>query len=326
MRLDARLLNWGIFFILLGAVPLAVQQGYLSTDRLLGWWQLWPLLLIGAGLGLILRRTPLESLGGLVVAGTFGLMFGGLIASGGDVVEFGGCGDQRGATAFPPAEGRLEGRAGIVIEFNCGDLTATAAEGSTWRVEGTDDDGSGPSIDASATELRIEDRGADRAPFGFLGTKDSWRIVLPAGPTLDVDAAVNAADATFDLRAVPLSGFALDLNAGSARIDLTDSTLTGPIEVSVNAGSGRLVLPDGSYSGDLSVNAGSLRVCAPEGAGLRIVMSSNVTGSNNFESRGLTRTGDTYETPGFATAVDRITLDVGANAGSVALNPDGGCS
>lgn len=326
MRLDPRLLHWGVFFILLGVVPLAVQQGYLDPGRLPGWWQLWPLLLIGGGLGLILRGTPLETLGGLVVAATFGLMFGGLIATGGDFGSFGACGDERGATPFAAREGRLEGSSKIEIAFDCGELNVVAEEGSGWRVEGTDEDGSGPTIEAAADSLDVRDRAGDRAPFGFLGTKDSWQVTLPAGPALDIDASVNAADSTFDLRATELAAFGLAVNAGSARVDLGDARLTGALEVSVNAGSGRLVLPDGSFGGNLSVNAGSLRMCAPEGAGLRIVMDTNITGSNNFEAQGLVRNGTSYETPGYATATDRITLEASANAGSITLNPEGGCT
>jgi hypothetical protein len=326
MRLDPRLLSWGVFFNLLGAVPLAVQQGYLDPARLPGWWQLWPLLLIGGGLGLVLRRTPLESLGGLVVAGTFGLMFGSLIASGGDLGSVGACGDERAATAFPVSEGRLEGNARVEIAFDCGEFKVSTEEGSGWRVEGTDEAGTGPAVEASANALEIRDRAGDRAPFGFLGTKDTWSVTLPAGPALDIDASVNAADSTFDLRATQLAGFGLSINAGSARIDLGGARMTGALEVSINAGSGRLVLPDGSFGGDLSVNAGSLRMCAPEGAGLRIVMDANIAGSNNFEAQGLVRNGTSYETPGFATATDRITLEASANAGSIALNPEGGCT
>lgn len=320
------MLNWGLFFVLLGLVPLAVQQGYLQPDRLLGWSQLWPLLLIGAGLGLILRGTLLEGIGGLVVAATFGIALGGLIAAGGDLGSFGACGDERGSTAFPPREGRFEGTGKVEIASDCGELQVVAEEGSTWRVAGTDADGAGPEVDATTAELGVRDQGSDGAPFGFLGTKDTWLITLPAGPALDVDASVSAGEATFDLRATQLAEFGLAINAGSARVDLGGSQLAGPLAMSVNAGSGRLTLPDGSFDGDLSVNAGSLRICAPEGAALRIVMDENITGSNNFEARGLVRNDTTYESPGFATATDRITLEASANAGSIALNPDGGCS
>ena len=48
MRVNRGLLGWGVFFIVLGAVPLAVRSGLLSEASLANAWQLWPLLLIGA--------------------------------------------------------------------------------------------------------------------------------------------------------------------------------------------------------------------------------------------------------------------------------------
>ena len=72
MHLDRRFLNWGIFFIVLGGIPLLVQQGLIDRDLAARAWQLWPLLIIAAGVGLLLRRTSLEFLGGLVVAAAAG--------------------------------------------------------------------------------------------------------------------------------------------------------------------------------------------------------------------------------------------------------------
>ena len=82
MRVNRSLLNWGVFLIALGGVPLAVQQGWADTSIAGDLWRLWPLILVGIGLGLIMRWTPLAWFGGAIVAGTFGLIFGALIAGG----------------------------------------------------------------------------------------------------------------------------------------------------------------------------------------------------------------------------------------------------
>lgn len=163
MHLDRRFLNWGVFFIVLGGVPLAVQQGLLDRDLAARAWLLWPLLIIAAGVGLLLRRT---------------------------------------------------------------DLT-----GSTVR------------------QLAVE----------------------------------------------------------------------------VNAGSARVQLPSGSLGGRLEANAGSLAICLPDGVGLRVSTNESITGSNNFTERGLTKSGDTYETANYGAATNRIELEVDVNAASVTLNPEDGC-
>jgi len=82
MSINRGLLNWGVFLIALGGVPLAVQQGWASSGIVGDLWRLWPLILVGIGLGLILRWTPIAWLGGALVAGTFGLIFGALLAGG----------------------------------------------------------------------------------------------------------------------------------------------------------------------------------------------------------------------------------------------------
>ena len=82
MRLNRSLLGWGVFFIVLGSVPLAVRSGILDADLVRRAWELWPLILVGIGLGLILSRTRVAFVGGLVVAVTLGLMGGALVTAG----------------------------------------------------------------------------------------------------------------------------------------------------------------------------------------------------------------------------------------------------
>ena len=72
-----------IILIGVGAVALLVMTGHISSSEFWSWYgRWWPLLLIGWGIGLLLRRTPVEWLGGAVVAITFGIMGGGLLATG----------------------------------------------------------------------------------------------------------------------------------------------------------------------------------------------------------------------------------------------------
>ena len=82
MKLNRGRLNWGVFFIVLGAVPLAYHQGAVSLNALGDAWRLWPLVLVGIGLGFVLSRTPAYFVGGLVVAACLGLVLGSLFAVG----------------------------------------------------------------------------------------------------------------------------------------------------------------------------------------------------------------------------------------------------
>ena len=89
MSVDRRLVNLGVFLLILGAIPLAVSQGWITRETVSHAWDLWPLILIGIGIGLILRRTPVHFVGGLLVAATFGTIFGAVLAGGLSVGAFG---------------------------------------------------------------------------------------------------------------------------------------------------------------------------------------------------------------------------------------------
>src|SRR6185312_9972740 len=105
MHIRRGYLGWGVFLILTGAVPLALRAGYLTDDQIDRLWTLWPLILVGVGIGLILSRTRFDFIGGIIVAATLGLMAGGLLTSGVGTLSSGACGQDAGTAAFPTREG-----------------------------------------------------------------------------------------------------------------------------------------------------------------------------------------------------------------------------
>jgi len=58
MRLDRRRLNWGVFLHHPGRCSAGLPAGRVSLSTLSDAWRLWPLVLVGIGLGLVLSRTP----------------------------------------------------------------------------------------------------------------------------------------------------------------------------------------------------------------------------------------------------------------------------
>ena len=324
MRIHRGFLGWGIFLILAGSIPLAVRAGYLSGDQLRNVGSLWPLILVGIGVGLILSRTHYGFLGGFIVAATFGAIVGGVLA--GSVGGFDlGCGPGRATTAFEPRQGPLTGpSAAIDVDLSCGDLTVGVAPGTTWQVEGQDRDGQGPNIDAGNDSLRLSTRETDRGIFGALGDRQTWRVTLPDGPQLDTQLTLNAGSSTVNLAGANLGRFETTLNAGSTTVDLGSVRQIGSLDVKLNAGSITLTLPNLSVSGSFGVNAGSIELCAAPDAGLRIQTDESIVSSYDFEGTGMTKNGSTWETPGFDTAAVKIDLRAHATAGSVSLNRSAG--
>lgn len=327
MHIRRGYLGWGVFLILTGAVPLLVRSGYLSDDQVARLWTLWPLILIGIGVGLVLSRTRFDFLGGLIVAATLGLMAGGFLSLGASTISGGTCGSNQGTASFPTKEGAFSGsEASVTITLNCGTANVTPIAGTTWRVEGRDDDGTGPTIESDATSLSVKGPERDGNPLLFLGARDSWTVSLPTrGPTLGVELRVNAGSGTIDLAGAPVSTVDVTLNAGSTTVDLSGVTAIQRLEGTLNAGSLAVSLPDRSMTGTIQANAGAVKLCVPDGAGLRLRTGNSVIAAYDYGGQGLTQDGSMWTTPGYETAAVQIDLETRANAGSFSLNPAGGC-
>jgi LiaI-LiaF-like transmembrane region len=319
MRIDRRFLGWGVFFIVAGGVALAVRGGYLSTDQIGQVWRLWPLLLVGLGVAIILGRTSFGWIGGLLLAATFGLLAGSAISGGfaGTTCGFNSGGGTSGGGAEATIGGELAEAATVELTFDCGQLNLATGPGSAWSLTYRQD--RVPRLDQSPQRLHVS------APEdSVFGQGSNWRMTLPIERTVALDVVANGASAELNLANARLSRFSGVFNAGSFGVDLSGAALGG-LDVRANAGSGTLTLPAGTFSGRIDVNAGSLNVCAPAGTGLRIVANGALS-STDFSSSGLVQSGSTWESPGYAAAATKIDLTLSANAASVTLGRDGGCS
>lgn len=324
MAVDRRLVNWGIFLILLGGIPLAVSQRWLAASSVADAWQLWPLVLVGAGLGLILRRTRLAFVGGLVIALTAGLVGGGLIAAPPSIALI-GCGGApaAGSPAIVDKGGALADGATVTMRATCATVRSAMADGAAWHVTVGGPADAAPSV-VQGGGLSV--RSPDRAFGPFDSGRTDWTVTLPRSPRLSLDLTVDAGDAAFDLSGATLDRVSFDANAiGHSRLDLSGATATS-LDVQVNAADIVVVLPTASdLTGAIDGNLASIRVCAAAGTGLRLRGNGSITASLDFGGTGLVRTGDTWESPGFASAAHRIDLATTGNAVSYRLTSLEGC-
>jgi hypothetical protein len=325
VHVDRRLLGWGLFFILLGGIPLAVKAGLLDEQLIGRWPLLWPVLLIGWGLGLLLRNTPLALIGGAVSAITFGIIGGGALATGfGGIPIASGCTSSSPATPFANQSGQLGGTGRAEIEFSCGRLSVSTADGSGWSISGTDRNGTGPTIDTSSGGVALK----TTAVKNLLGSSGHavWNVTLPKTPALNLGVTLNAGEGTVDMAGANVASASITLNAGSLSVDLGRAASAGDVNATVNAGSGALTLPVGGRSVNLSLNAGSLKVCLPVGAPVRVEWSGAL-GSNNFDAAGLVKVDNhTWTSAGYNPLMPAAALHVSANAGSFELKFVGSCS
>lgn len=325
MRIDPRFLGWGVFFVIAGGIPLAVQAGVIDGGALADAWRFWPLLLVAAGLGILLRATPAHFVGGLLAAATFGLIVGGILGAG-SRLDLGGvaCGPgSGGGRAFAPQTGALGNGSAVSLELDCGQLDLATNAGSSWTVEGSSYDGTAPTVDATPDRLAVRSRSFKNTFPGLGDRHETWRVTVPSSAR-DYSVTLNAGSARLGLGGTSLATLSATVNAGSLTADLTSSPLSS-LSVTVNAGSAKLDLPDAAIAGSMTVNAGGISFCVPPSVGLQITANDNLTGGNNYGDRGLTKTGNTWTSANWSTATNRITLNASANAGAFTLNPQEGC-
>ena len=326
MRINRGLLGWAAFLVFVGAIPLLVRGGYIGEDQISNLGSLWPLILIGIGIAVLFGRTRFSFVGGLLVAATFGVIVGGLLSGGVAGIGLGACGPGADAMAFPAQSGVFGGSAARVhLVRNCGETTISVAPGAAWHVGGEDRDGTGPRVDAETSSLTVQSEDGDRGPFGLVGRRERWQITLPDSVRLDLEMDLNAGNATVNLSGASLNRIELNLNAGATVMDLGSVKEIGELRVAVNAGSLDLTLPGQSMSGSIDANAGSVNLCAPPGAGLKLNATDSIVASYDYGDHGLVETGTTWQTPGYDSAPVQIELDTRASAGSFSLDPEDGC-
>jgi hypothetical protein len=323
VRIDPRTFGWGVFFVVLGSVPLAVRAGLVTSETAGMAWRLWPLILVGAGVGLLLHERRAAAVGGLVVSVTFGLIGGGLISGSGFDIGAIACGDAHAGGPREARDGTLGANASVSLDQRCGDVNVRMLDGTGWTLAADGGD-LAPDITVSSSEVRIRSSQRHVIVFPGFGPRESWDVGLPRGSTIDLDTTLNAGTGHLDLRGGHFGVVGTTVNAGDMRIDLGGATASS-LSLTLNAGSTRIVLPASSVTGSVTVNAGSIELCAAPGVGLRFTTNPNITASYDFGSAGLVQSGSTWTSPDYATAAVRIDLSTTANAGSVALNPKDGC-
>ena len=317
-------LGWGVFLILAGAIPLAVRAGILSEAQVSDLWTLWPMILIGLGIGLLLARTRVAFLGGLIVAATFGIMVGGLLSVGlgGAGLTGGICGSPDNASAFPAQSGSFAtDTAAIDVETDCSDLRIATAPGTGWNVSGMDEDA--PKIEASGSALRV--RSSDGQALPFFAARSTWQLTAPADVAIGLRVSLSAGTANVDLAGATIGTAVFDLNATSATVDLGSVKALHQLQVALNGGTARITLPNMSLTGSIEANAGAARLCIPDGAGLRLETSGSVVASYDYADHGLVKVGTVWTTPGYETAAVQIDLRTEGNAAAFTLDPEDGC-
>ena len=317
MQVRRGFLFWGSFFVLLGAVPLAVREFNLDVGKFASADTIWPIALIVVGALLLLSRSRLNVVAVITAGVVLGALGGTALANGSlGVLGSVGCGSTgSGDLPHVTRSGTFQGDASMDLHLSCGTLMVRPVSGTNWAVDGAYR-GAGASIDASPTSLRV--RSPDQ-PFQH----QDWTVDLPTAAVHEMDVQVDAGSGSIDLGAATLRDLSLQTNAADVRVSAAEAPI-GNLQVEANAGRVRITLGASVTSGNLQANAGGIDLCVPASAAVSLQVTDNLTFGTNLGQSGLSHVGSTWSRPG--SGGPTIHLSVEGNAASFNLNPEGGCS
>jgi hypothetical protein len=314
MRIHRGYLFWGVFFVVLGAIPLADRLGLIDVGDLGQLGRFWPLAVIAVGIAVLVSRTRVSLLGPLTAGLVLGSLAGVALASGaGFVFDAGGCGDLGAEPQRTTQSGTASAGLSVELRLTCGAVDVETVDGATWSVEAVHRE-EAPTIEADTSTLRVA------APDGLL-RRQEWQVSLPAQALDELEIDVNATRSTVDVTGADLTSVDVEANAGNVTVVATDSTIES-LDVAVNAGAVRLLL-DGDVDGSVAANAGSIELCTSAAAELTLEVKEQLTFDADLDGTGLVRSGDSWHRAG--SGGPSIVLRVEGNAASFRLDPPGGC-
>ena len=280
----------------IGAILLLNNLGYLDWtvwDAL----RLWPILLIGAGLEVLLGR---QSVWGSLVAAVILI---GLIGGGIWLADTDGLRPARGDLVDISYGRNDAGAAAISLEPAVGVITIGALVDSTDLMEGTIQvTGNGELVrtvsEGDPMEVTLTTQGGQRRGTMGMYQRSTWQLGINSDVDLDLEVDVGAGDVTLDLSDLTIDSAYLDFGIGRA-----DATLP-----QVN---GAEVMVDGGI--------GAVTVRVPEDVGARIFLDAGLVGRSLPSD--YTHDGDTYISPNYARADNRVDVTIGLGIGSIRVQP-----
>lgn len=294
MKMNRGRMSFGLWLILIGAILVLNNLGWLDWKIWVALFDLWPVLLILWGAHLLLSRTFLwfvPVLAGVVIVGAVAL-------SGPDMGLGWLAGDQVSESfryEIDPNKSRFEVRVNVgAVDFTmkrgepgivAGELTSPEAIAPTARFQEW----------GSGADLLLQPDQRRGWWFSRLGASE-WSVEVPEAIPLVLRVNGGAGDFLFDMRGLDVPQ--ITLNGGASHYKLLFDEVGSHTQVNVNGGFSSL---------DLEVSSD---------VGLRIRING-VMIDHNLERAGLRQNGRWWETPGYAQSARTVDLDLSLSFGSL---------
>jgi hypothetical protein len=292
-------LFWPLLLITIGLVFLLVNFGFIPGVTALSLLNLWPLLLVLAGVDIAIgRRWPLAALGidvavialGLALLSTQPTFVGGPFF----VIGDGAAGGERDVTVA------RQGVTSLSLDLNGGAGRFRVSGGSATLVE----------AHSANEDLRLRRSDIDRGGAHASVRIDQSGTRRVGSTTIDVEARI-ASDVE--------TALSVDGGAGEFNIDLRDVKLTS---ADINVGAAQLTLtlpkPTGAVAIDVNAGASSVIIEVPDGVEARVTTTGALLTLRSSNPRVIV-SGSAAETTGYGTATARVTVRVTAGVSSVTV-------
>jgi len=289
---------WPLILITLGVIFLLSNLGVLNWNVWDLVWRLWPVLIIAIGLDILFGRR--SAVGALIVLLLVIVLVAGLVWY---MVTQSPLAVGQTLTTDRVVQERADATsADVRIGFGAGQLRIGALKDSPNLVEGTVTTGSSERvirdfrIEGGVARFYLHSEGVPLGPWGRRGNDRTWSLDLSPSMPMALDVSTGV---------------------GQSMIDLSGLKVTD-LKVSSGVGETTLTLPThGRVGAKVSGGIGQLTVTVPEGMAARIHASAGL-GSVSLSSRFVRQDGD-YVTADYATADDRVDLDISGGVGEVII-------
>ena len=294
-------LFWPIVLIGAGAILLLSNLGVIHGNPWTIMLQLWPVLLIALGLEILFGgstgwRAVVSALLGLALVG--GILWILIAQPAIPGLNFGG-GNLQTTSISQPLNGVESARA--ELSFGAGTNKLYALSDSSNLTEGQLRTYGTPNFSVSTS--------GDRATIALSPGSASVPMVLP-----------TVSEETWDVGLNSSVTYQLDLNAGvgQSRIDLTKLRLSGG-GIDGGVGTSELYLPGkGNFRLTINGGVGTIRIYVPSGLAVRAEVNGGLGSFNRLPGMQEVRD-NVYETPGFSTAENTVTLIIDGGVGSISM-------
>jgi len=285
-----RLTNLAYVLIGLGAILLISRLGWFDLTRLVGVLRFWPILVIAVGVDMLTngRRRLLVYGGGVAAVLLLALTGGGMMSNPATTVEV--AQELQGARS-----------AEVHIVSSIAELNLTGTAQSELLASGRLGQHTGEQVAVNYVvrgnrgEFSAVSRGFRSTFMAFRRAVD-WDLTLSGRVPIALIVETGIGESTLDLRQLQLES--LNINAG-----VGETTVHLPRR--------------GGYEGSIDGGVGEILVHVPRDLAIRIQVDTGI-GSVNAD-RHFARSGNTYSSPGYETAAQRVELQIDAGIGTISI-------